>query len=100
PYVATFVITRRHVATGLPTMFNYLATRHFPRSHARAVAGPFRIASCESRAGDQKGYCASGHEGNDARDHKEIGTSNREETGQGDREKAGASEQQGLGAKG
>ena len=98
PNVAISGIPRLHVATGLPSIGNYLASRHFPRSHARAGAGPFRIASCESRAGDQKGYCASGHEGNDARDHKEIGTSNREETGQGDREKAGTSDREKAGA--
>src|SRR5439155_26447770 len=92
PHVAISGIPRLHVATGLPSIGNYLASRQFPRSRARAGAGPFRTASCESRAADQKGYCASGHEGNGAHDNKEIGTSNREETGQGDREKVGASD--------
>src|SRR5438128_2492077 len=98
PNVAISGIPRLHVATGLPSIGNYVASRHFQRSRARAGAGPFRIASCESRAGDQEGYCASGHEGNGARVHKEIGTSNREETGQGDREKAGTSDREKAGA--
>src|SRR5438132_699893 len=76
PKAAIPGIPRLRAGTDLLNVGNYVASGHFQRSRARAGAGPFNIESCESRAGDQEGYCASDHE----------------RTGTGDRERAGATD--------
>jgi hypothetical protein len=77
-------IPRLRAGTGLFSIGNYIASRHFQRSRARAGARPVNIASYGFRAGDQVRAGAS--------DHERTGTSKCEETGEGDNERNGASD--------
>ncbi len=97
PYLPIPGIPRLRAGTDLLSISNYVAFRHFQHRRARASAGPFRIASYESRAGDEEGYCASDHERKESRAedqkgycasyHERTGASDHEEIGTGDRER-------------
>jgi len=106
PNVVIPGIPRLRAATGLLSIRNYIASRHFQRSRVRAGTGTFKIGFYdhegngardhertgtrdyqrkESRAKDQEGYCASDRDRNGARNQEKTSTSKREQSDEGDR---------------
>src|SRR5207302_3512618 len=90
PNIATSGIPRLRAETGLLSVGNYIASRHFQRRRARAGVGTFRITSCRSRTGAQEGDGASDLEKNGRSDREKTGPNDHDGTGTSVCDRAGA----------